>query len=194
MIQNDQHELSFDAQDIQMSDEDFSKGIILNPPLDSFYIIEEVEETDMYIRRKLKRFIRKTKAKYLYTCKYPGCKRKFNSLGKIQDHFKVHDKFRPFKWEYCSKSYTQKGNMIKHLRSHRIGNLEERRDFTCEFCHKGYTEKYNLKVIFFSRNFLISLNRLIKRNFIQLSMKERFLGQKEPVINNLYKIYFHIYL
>ncbi|CAI2358924.1 unnamed protein product [Moneuplotes crassus] len=102
----------------------------------------------MYSIRKLKRFIRKTQARLSYTCMVDSCKRAFNNLSEMQLHQKSHQKQRPFKCPFCPKSYTQKGNMVKHRRSHLNPNLDDRRRFMCEFCHKGYTEKYNLKVRF----------------------------------------------
>ncbi|CAI2360195.1 unnamed protein product [Moneuplotes crassus] len=106
--------------------------------------------TPMYSIRRLKRFIRKTQARYSYTCMVGSCRRTFNNLSEMQLHQRSHQKLRPFKCPHCPKLYTQKGNMVKHRRSHLIPNLDDRRRFICEFCHKGYTEKYNLKVRFSS--------------------------------------------
>ncbi|CAI2363921.1 unnamed protein product [Moneuplotes crassus] len=103
------------------------------------------EGNPMYLIRKLKRVIKKTQAQYHYDCMMESCKRTFNSFSDLKTHIVLHDKFRPFKCPYCPKCYTQKGNMIKHKRSHFNPSLNSRRRFTCEFCHKRYTEKYNLK-------------------------------------------------
>ena len=82
----------------------------------------------------------------VYTCKYDGCNKEFTRTWSILDHVRMHEGIRPYTCPYCSRSYTQKGNMIKHMRRHTEPDIDNRRLYVWEFCHHGYTEKYNLKV------------------------------------------------
>ena len=82
----------------------------------------------------------------LYRCAHPMCKRKFYEFSLMAKHLEVHDKPRPYPCKFWPKAYTQKGNMLKHMKSHTQPDLDRRRVYTCEFCQNGYTEKYNLKV------------------------------------------------
>ena len=83
----------------------------------------------------------------VYICKYEGCDKEFTRTWSILDHVRMHEGVRPYVCKYCSRTYTQKGNMIKHMRRHTQPNVDSRRAYICEFCNHGYTEKYNLKVL-----------------------------------------------
>jgi hypothetical protein len=57
---------------------------------------------------------------------------------------------KPYQCGRCDKSFTQKGNLAKHMRQHEFKDLKTRKVHQCEVCMKKFTEKYNLKVrIFF---------------------------------------------
>ncbi|CAI2386865.1 unnamed protein product [Moneuplotes crassus] len=99
----------------------------------------------LYSIRSMKRIMMKTQARFHFSCRVNGCKRTFNNLSEMEDHLENHTKIRPYACPLCSKSYTQRGNMIKHRRSHTNPSIDSRKRFVCEFCQKGYTEKYNLK-------------------------------------------------
>ena len=81
-----------------------------------------------------------------YICKYQECNKEFTRTWSILDHVRMHEGVRPYVCKFCSRSYTQKGNMIKHMRRHTEPSVDTRRTYLCEFCGRGYTEKYNLKV------------------------------------------------
>lgn len=74
------------------------------------------------------------------------CNREFDKLSDFFVHEKVHMKVRPYPCRYCPRAYTQKGNLLKHMRKHTQPDINKRRLYKCEFCQRGYTEKYNLKV------------------------------------------------
>ena len=82
-----------------------------------------------------------------YVCKYEGWDKEFTRTWSILDHVRMHEGVRPYVCKFCSRSYTQKGNMIKHMRRHTQPCVDSRRSYVCKFCGHGYTEKYNLKVI-----------------------------------------------
>lgn len=52
------------------------------------------------------------------TCLYEGCGKKFTKTWNILDHFKVHTGEKPFKCAACKRSFSQKGNLTKHLKLH----------------------------------------------------------------------------
>ena len=85
-----------------------------------------------------------------YICKYEGCNKEFTRTWSIIDHVRMHEGVRPYVCKFCSRSYTQKGNMIKHMRRHTEPSVDSRRSYFCEFCGHGYTEKYNLKVVLYA--------------------------------------------
>ena len=63
----------------------------------------------------------------VYTCKYDGCNKEFTRTWSILDHVRMHEGIRPYTCPYCSRSYTQKGNMIKHMRRHTEPDIDNRR-------------------------------------------------------------------
>lgn len=77
---------------------------------------------------------------------YKGCNKEFSRTWSILDHVRMHEGIRPYQCPHCSRTYTQKGNMIKHMRRHIEPDIDTRRQYICEYCQRGYTEKYNLKV------------------------------------------------
>ena len=70
---------------------------------------------------------------FLYQCLIPTCKRKLNNLELMKKHVRVHFKNRPYKCKYCPKSYTQKGNMMKHQKIHEQPELDDRRLYKCRY-------------------------------------------------------------
>uniref|UniRef100_A0A7S3J2Q3 C2H2-type domain-containing protein n=1 Tax=Euplotes harpa TaxID=151035 RepID=A0A7S3J2Q3_9SPIT len=53
----------------------------------------------------------------LLVCCYQGCGKTFNKTWNILDHFKIHTGERPYECKACMKSFTQNGNLTKHLKT-----------------------------------------------------------------------------
>jgi hypothetical protein len=89
---------------------------------------------------------KKTKTKRSYKCKYPGCTKIFGKTWNFLDHARMHEGIKPFICNVCLKSFTQNGNLQKHIRQHMEPYINDRKTHKCNFCECSYTEKYNLKV------------------------------------------------
>lgn len=96
--------------------------------------------------RKLKRMV----------CKYEGCDKVFEKKWNFKDHIRMHMGETPYKCRECNKSFTQRGNLVKHERQHTFKNLKARKIHKCSICTKAFTEKYNLKVSPISLDFDLS--------------------------------------
>ena len=51
----------------------------------------------------------------MFTCKVGNCRKVFNKLLNMQNHLRKHTGERPFKCFICHFSFTQSGNLNKHL-------------------------------------------------------------------------------
>ena len=83
---------------------------------------------------------------FLYVCRYGGCGKTFTKTYNLVYHFRVHTNEKPFSCKYCSKRFSQKGNLGRHLETHQAKNIQVRKSHLCPKCNKGYTSIYNLKV------------------------------------------------
>lgn len=79
-------------------------------------------------------------------CMVPGWGKAFDKKWNFKDHIRMHMGEKPYQCERCDKSFTQKGNLAKHMRQHEFKDLKTRKVHQCEVCMKKFTEKYNLKV------------------------------------------------
>lgn len=82
----------------------------------------------------------------VYICKYNNCNKEFTRTWNILDHARMHKGVKPYSCKYCFKSFTQKGNLKKHLKTHLLPNIESRKRYKCDLCGSSYTERYNYKV------------------------------------------------
>ena len=111
---------------------------------DDDYLMESHPYEIKYIlnkktNRKLKRMV----------CKFPGCDKIFEKKWNFKDHIRMHKGETPYRCEECNRSFTQRGNLVKHQRQHKFKSLKSRKIHKCSICSKAFTEKYNLKVSFF---------------------------------------------
>ena len=86
-------------------------------------------------------------------CKNNSWTKEFMRMDDFILHNKVHMEARPYPCRYWPRAYTQKGNLLKHMRKHIQPDLNKRRLYICQFWQRGYTEKYNLKAKFHSHSF-----------------------------------------
>lgn len=62
------------------------------------------------------------RVKLFFRCKYPGCGSEFKKSCNLRDHFRKHTGLRPFSCKFCLKTFTQSGNLGRHLKNvHSIG-------------------------------------------------------------------------
>lgn len=55
-------------------------------------------------------------------------------------HVKRHTGDRPWKCEFCSKTFLHKDTWKCHVRRHK-----GEKPYTCDFCHRGFTEQWALR-------------------------------------------------
>ena len=75
-----------------------------------------------------------------YSCKFPGCNKKYSIESRYQVHLRTHIGTKPFICQICNKSFNEKGNLKTHLRFH-----SELRPFKCPYCTKSYKTNGHLK-------------------------------------------------
>ena len=98
-----------------------------------------------------------------FTWAYQGWNKKFGKTWNFLDHARMHEGIKPYRWEFCLREFTQKGNMLKHRRQHVNSNIEDRKSHSCPYWLKKYTEKYNLKV---SKCWTVEIIWLIVRFYV----------------------------
>lgn len=69
----------------------------------------------------------------VYICKHKNCNKEFTRTWNILDHARMHKGVKPYKCNFCLKQFTQKGNLRKHMKTHVMPNLEQRKRYKCEF-------------------------------------------------------------
>lgn len=78
--------------------------------------------------------------------RFEDCNKSFYRVQNFVVHLRVHLGIRHYECEYCDKTFSQKGNLSKHVRKHEIPELSERKQLICQVCKNLYTQKYNLRV------------------------------------------------
>jgi uncharacterized Zn-finger protein len=94
-----------------------------------------------------------TKAKTAsFVCQQQNCGKLFLHQSELNKHTRVHTGETPFTCNVCSKSFTQSGNLTKHLKSHENEELKwdrttSSKPFPCTHfdCMKSYTSKTSLQ-------------------------------------------------
>ena len=82
----------------------------------------------------------------MYRWEFKGCGKTFMRTWNLLDHIRMHNGVRPYKCKHWDKSFTQKGNMRKHLIQHYQPDLSSRKRFKWEYCRSSFTERYNYRV------------------------------------------------
>ena len=82
----------------------------------------------------------------IYICEFDGCRKEFLRTWNLLDHVRMHQGVKPFVWDYWPKTFTQRGNLKKHLIKHYNPSIQARRNFSCKFWSSKFTERYNYKV------------------------------------------------
>lgn len=88
----------------------------------------------------------KEKEIWIFKCKHDDCDKIVNTPWSLLDHIRMHEGVKPHQCDWWGKTFTQRGNLKKHVRQHINPDVNDRKRFRCRFCEKGYTERYNLKV------------------------------------------------
>ena len=78
---------------------------------------EELHSNDIEVLKECQYSIRydnvgnTTRKKRVIICGYDNCEKEFIKAWNFLDHFRMHQGVRPFVWNICNKSFTQKGNL-----------------------------------------------------------------------------------
>ena len=57
------------------------------------------------------------RVKLYFKCMYSGCKSVFKKSCNLRDHFRKHTGQRPYNCPMCHKTFTQSGNLGRHLKN-----------------------------------------------------------------------------
>lgn len=57
------------------------------------------------------------RVKLYFKCRHKNCNSLFKKSCNLRDHFRKHTKLRPFTCPHCAHSFTQSGNLGRHLKN-----------------------------------------------------------------------------
>ncbi|XP_068627983.1 transcription factor IIIA-like [Battus philenor] len=86
------------------------------------------------------------KKEKIYLCTQAGCDNKYNRPYRLEQHLLSHFNIKPFPcpWENCSKAYSNKSHMNRHIASaHK--QVKTNIIYSCPQCLKTYSNRQNLK-------------------------------------------------
>ncbi|KAK9887302.1 hypothetical protein WA026_021610 [Henosepilachna vigintioctopunctata] len=67
------------------------------------------------------------------------CEKSFSQKGNLMRHLRMHEGVKPFTCELCGHKFEQKANLKKHLDAH-----SDKKDFVRYERHKAFVQKANL--------------------------------------------------
>ena len=79
----------------------------------------------------------------IYTCKVNNWGKEFKRIQNLVMHLRVHFNVKNYFCQFWTKSFTQKGNLEKHMKQHLKPRLFERKDTNCKYYHSKFIWRVN---------------------------------------------------
>lgn len=80
----------------------------------------------------------------VYRWKFRDCRKEFYKPQNFVVHLKMHVGIKNYECSYCHKTFTQKGNMRKHMRTHNVNAFHRRPGSKCKtFCKLLVADSYD---------------------------------------------------
>lgn len=77
-----------------------------------------------------------------YKCAFPGCTYETDWTGNLKKHARVHSAEKPFACPDCPETFTQKPNLLRHMRTH----MTNAPKFVCDVCDKKFAHQESLNI------------------------------------------------